>query len=89
MPFKITTKNSWRFLPNNTCIHICICICICVSYHARREAPILVDQIDEGERDCEEAEEEVGQGQVGDEDVPSGGSHLNIYQHLNSRLKLS
>ena len=58
-----------------------------VSYHARREAPILVDQVYEGERDSEEAEEQVGQGQVGDEHVSGGRRHLNIFQHLNIRLK--
>ena len=45
-------------------------------YHARREAPVLVDQVDEGEGDGEEAEEQVGKGEIGDENIPSCRRHL-------------
>ena len=48
-----------------------------IFYHARGEAPILVDQVDEGEGDGEEAEKQVGQRQVCDENVAGCGCHLN------------
>ena len=53
-------------------------------YHARRETPVLVDQVDEGEGDGEEAEEQVGEGEIGDENIPSCRRHLKdkIWQNL-------
>ena len=59
-------------------------------YHARREAPVLVDQVDEGEGDGEEAEEQVGEGEIGDENIPSCRRHLKdkIWQTLvNLRMQ--
>ena len=46
------------------------------AYHARSQSPILVDEVDKSEGDGEEAEEQVGHGQVGDEHVPGCRRHL-------------
>ena len=40
------------------------------------EGPELRDEVDEGEGHREGAEEDVGDGQVGDEDVPRRQHHL-------------
>ncbi len=46
-------------------------------YLAGTEAPVLGDQIHQGERHCESAQEHVRHSQVGDEDVSGGQHHLH------------
>ena len=48
-----------------------------IFYHSGCEAPILVDEVDEGEGYGEETEKQVGQRQVCDENVAGCGCHLN------------
>ena len=47
-----------------------------LTYLSRPQGPVLVDQVQHGERHSEQAQEDVGQGKVGNEDVASGLQHL-------------
>ena len=47
------------------------------SHHIWSQNPVLGDDVKHGEGHGEEAEQEVGDGQVGDEDIPGSKQHLS------------
>ena len=48
------------------------------SHHIWSQNPVLGDDVQHGEGHGEDAEEEVGDGQVGDEDIPGSQQNLSI-----------
>ena len=48
------------------------------TFHVLAQGPIIGEYVNEGERHGEGAEEDVGDGQVGNEDVPGGQHCLRI-----------
>ena len=49
------------------------------SHHIWSQNPVLGDDVQHGEGHGEGAQEEVGDGQVGDEDVSGSQQNLSIY----------
>ena len=68
----------------NKCKPFVISACLNKTYHAGAESWELGDEVQQGEGHGEGAQQEVGDGQVGDEDIPCGYQDLNRNCFLNN-----